>query len=84
MLLSVKADAAERLRLATTDNSGATLAFVVGDRALMAIVWQGDYGIEDGEMQLSFRSDAVAQGLVRTVERCGDARSPDLPTGITR
>jgi hypothetical protein len=70
VLISVKADAAERLKQATTGRSGATLAFVVDDEALMAVVWEGDYGLESGDMQLSFRNTDVARKLAKTIERC--------------
>lgn len=73
VLMSVKADAAERLIHATTNNSGVRLAFVVDDEALMAVVWEGDYGFESGDLQLSFRSADMAQRLVSTIERCKGA-----------
>jgi hypothetical protein len=70
VLMSIKAEAAERLKSATTGHSGATLAFVVDDQALMAVVWEGGYGFESGDMQLSLRSADVARKLVTTIERC--------------
>lgn len=82
VLVSVKADAAERLKLATTGHSGATFAFVVDAQALMAVVWEGEYGLDSGDMQLSFRSVDVARRLVGTIERCteeGRGQGPALP-----
>lgn len=70
VLMALKPEAAERLRKATTGNSGIRLALAVDDKAPMAIVWEGDYGIEDGRMQFSFRSESMARDLVQTIGRC--------------
>jgi hypothetical protein len=70
VLMAFKPAAAERLKSATTGHSGVRLALVVDDEAPMAVVWEGDYGIEDGRMQYSFRSKDTAQELVRTISRC--------------
>lgn len=75
VLMNFKPDAADRLKRATTGNSGVRLALVVDDEAPMAVVWEGDYGIEDGRMQLSFRSENTARELVRTFGRCTEESS---------
>lgn len=75
VLVNFKPDAAERLKSMTTGNSGVRLAFVVDGEAPMAVVWEGDYGIEDGRMQLSFQSEDTARELVRTVGWCMEGGS---------
>ncbi len=70
VLMTFTPDAAKRLRSSTTGHSGVRLALVVDDQAPMAVVWEGDYGIEDGRMQFSFRSKDTARELVRVIGRC--------------
>ena len=83
VLVSLKAEAAERLKTVTTGNSGVRLAFVVDDEAVLAVVWEGEYGFESGEMQLSLRNEDVAQKLVMTIGRCIE-QSPVEPPGRGR
>lgn len=75
VFVDVKPDAAMRLKSATTGHSGSRLALVVDDVAVMAIIWEGDYGLDDGSMQFSFRSGDAARQLVSTISRCA-ATSP--------
>lgn len=82
VLLNVKADAAERLKVATTGRSGIRLAVVVDDQAVLAVVWEGDYGFDSDGLQLSLRSEDSARELVATVSRCiGEAGTPSGESG---
>jgi hypothetical protein len=74
ILLKFKPEAAARLQAVTTNRSGIRIAFLVDDRALLAPVWQGPYGMDtDGtQVSLNYRLEG-ARALVDAVRRCAGA-----------
>lgn len=72
ILLKFTPEAAKRLHDATTNRSGMRGAFVVGDRALSAVTWEGPYGMDaDLGIQISLgRSVPQIRPLIAAVQTC--------------
>ena len=77
VIVSIKftAAAAKKLADATTDRSGLRLAFVFNDEIVVAVTWEGRFGMPEDGAQLSVRRGMrQAKRLQRALMRC----SPNL------
>lgn len=76
LLLKFHPDAESRLIAATTDHPGLRLAFVADHEALLAVTWEGRYGLDPGGVQISLhRNLDRARTLLAAIHRCaGSAR----------
>lgn len=77
LTLKFKPEAEARLIAVTTRNSGVRIAFVVDDEALLAVTWEGDYGMDPGGSQLSVERGYVrVRRLAEALQGCIGAPSP--------
>jgi hypothetical protein len=70
LLLTFRPEGAERLERATTGHSGLRLAFVVGDEALMAVTWEGPYGMGKEGARIDMRDRGRAERLLEALRAC--------------
>ena len=78
ILLKLTPEEAKRLHDATTNHAGLRIAFVVDDRALGAVTWQGPYGMDaDLGLQLSLgHSDPSLLEPVKAIGECIGETTP--------
>ncbi len=76
LLVKFRPDAEARLIAATTGHPGLRLAFVADDEALLAVTWEGPYGLDPGGVQVSLQGNPDrARSLVAAIQTCaGPAR----------
>jgi hypothetical protein len=78
ILVKFRPAADQRLHDATTNHSGMRIAFVVNDEALLAVVWEGPYGMDTGGTQLSIPHGMTkARNLVKAMQGCTTATLGD-------
>ena len=71
ILIKFTPEAAMRLQAATTGHSGMRVAFVSDDKALLAVTWQGPYGMDTDGSQLSIpHGMARGRALMEAIHRC--------------
>lgn len=70
VLLKYSPAATERLTRATTRNSGARFAFLVNEKVLLYIKWEGEFGLGDSGMQLSLRNEKLAKRTADALKSC--------------
>jgi hypothetical protein len=68
--LTFRPEAAERLERATSGRSGLRLAFVAGDEVLMAVTWEGPYGMGKDGARIDMRDRGRARRLVEALGAC--------------
>ena len=71
ILIKFTPEAATRLQTATAGHSGMRVAFVSDDEVLLAVTWQGPYGMDTDGSQLSIpHGTARARAFVAAVQAC--------------